>query len=99
MTNIKSKDGEYVQLRQVTRAEVLHTDLDFVNPIWIAVWVLLFFPVAIVLLIQGFSQKKYTCVLTIDGATKLMVLDKDNYLLLRRRTPAEFCLNTNKEDL
>lgn len=82
MTKIQTKEGAEFYLDQVSRVNLLETKIDPVNPLWIVLWLFVFFPMAFALIIASFLNKKYTCSVTVSGNTQIFNFDKANYLVL-----------------
>lgn len=86
MTVVKSKNEVEFNLEDVTQVKLLDSSIDVINPLWIIFWILAFFPMAIALVVEGFTSKKYTCVVTVLDSNEVHTFDKANYHLLSIRS-------------
>jgi hypothetical protein len=79
MIKVESKDGKVFDFTKIDEVKLLDSSVDIVNIWWIVFWVIIFFPIAIVLAVLGMSSKKYTCVVKSDDYNGVHTFDKVNY--------------------
>jgi hypothetical protein len=83
MTIVKTKDGVELYLDDIKEVMLLNSSFNIPHYGWLIFWTLMFFPMAVCLVLYGLTQKKYTCVLLTAGIKEAHTFDETNYHLLR----------------
>lgn len=84
MSIVTSKDGQALDLNDVTECHLLEEKWDFPHIGWFILWTILFFPIgAIGPLIVGLMRHNYTCAIKFKRSKRIYTFNKKNYRLLQ----------------
>lgn len=85
MAKVETVEGNELNLDNISKVQLLDTSIKGVNAGTVILWVFLFFPMAIALVLEGMFGKNYTCAVTNGDEQEVHTFDKANYKLLYMR--------------